>query len=73
MMTNVFVRIGLARANARRLASEVLAEIELTPVDFADMALTAEERLEVYAELRRISARVLHAPTAMASAPTDTT
>lgn len=39
----------------------MLADIDLAQADFADQPLTAEERLEVYAEIRRISAQLLSA------------
>ncbi|EME01874.1 hypothetical protein [Stutzerimonas stutzeri] len=60
-MDNGFIRKRLARAFARRLAGEMLADIDLAQADFADQPLTAEERLEVYAEIRRISAQLLSA------------
>ena len=60
-MDNGFIRRGLARAFARRLAGEMLADIDLAQADFAEQPLTAEERLEVYAEIRRISAQLLNA------------
>ncbi|MBF6624436.1 MAG: hypothetical protein ITG05_13085 [Pseudomonas stutzeri] len=60
-MDNGFIRKGLARAFARRLAGEMLADIDLTQADFGEQPLTAEERLEVYAEMRRISTQLLKA------------
>lgn len=58
-MGNKLVRQGLARRVARQFAAEQILDAEAASIAFADEALTAEERLEAHAELRRIAQRLV--------------
>lgn len=58
-MSNELVRTGLARWHARRYAAELLLDFEQHVDAFDDAELSAAERIEAYAELRRIAGRLM--------------
>lgn len=58
-MGNKLVRKALARRTARQFAAEQILDAEAASAVFANEALTAEERLEAHAELRRIARRLV--------------
>lgn len=58
-MDKHFVRENLARWYARRYAAELLLDTEQHADAFAGEELSAAERSEAYAELRRIAGRLM--------------
>lgn len=58
-MDKDFVRTNLARWHARRHAAEVLLDLAQHADAFDDAELSAAERAEAYAELRRIVGRLM--------------
>ena len=57
-MSSSLIRKTLARRIARQFAAEHLSDAEAAGQAFAEHELTAEERLEAHAELRRIAGRI---------------
>ncbi|WP_043309569.1 hypothetical protein [Pseudomonas sp. ML96] len=57
-MGNKLIRQTLARRVARQFAAEHLADTEAAGLAFAEHELTAEERVEAHAELKRIAGRI---------------
>ena len=58
-MGNKLVRDGLARRVARQFAASQILDTAAAATAFADEALTAEERLEAHAELKRLARQVV--------------
>lgn len=58
-MDDELVRRNLARWHARRYAAELLLDLEQHADAFDDAELSAAERAEAYAELRRIAGRLM--------------
>lgn len=58
-MGDKLVRRGLARRVARRFAAAQILDAEAAALTFADESLSAEERLEAHAELRRLAKNIV--------------